>query len=144
MIVVNWISDGAQAVSVTYTNANGCNPLSPTVKNVTVYPLPVPTIAGASSVCVGTQGVVYSTESGMTNYTWTKSSGGTITGGGTSTSYTVTITWNTAGSQYVRVNYVNSNGCTASSSTTFPVTVNPLPVPTIYGPNSVCAGTTGV
>jgi len=144
MITVNWITAGAQTVSVIYTNTNGCTALVPTVKNVTVNPLPIPTITGAASVCVGSQGVTYTTEPGMTYYQWTKSAGGTITAGGTSTSNTITLTWTTAGSQSVSVNYTNSNSCMAASPTAYPVTVNPLPVPTITGNNNVCAGTTGV
>lgn len=143
-VTVTWNTTGAQTVSVNYTNTNGCTATTATVYNVTVHSLPVPTISGSASVCAGTTGVIYTTETGMTGYIWTVSTGGTITAGGTSTSNTVTITWNTAGSQTVSVNYTNTNGCTASSATTKNVTVNALPVPTITGAASVCAGTTGV
>ena len=59
----------------------------------------------------GSSGNVYTTQSGMTGYTWAVSSGGTITSGqGTNT---VTVTWNTAGTQTVSVTYTNSSitGC---------------------------------
>jgi hypothetical protein len=46
----------------------------------TVNPLPVPTITGPVSVCAVSAGNVYSTEPGMSGYTWNVSSGGTITG----------------------------------------------------------------
>ncbi len=141
-ITVTWTTAGAQTVSVNYTNGNGCMGASPTVKDITVNPLPIPTINGANSVCVGATSIDYATEAGMTGYIWTVSAGGTITAGaGTNT---ITVTWNTAGAQTVRVNYTNSNGCTASAPTVLNVTVNPLPVPTITGPNTVCAGTSGV
>ena len=52
---------------------------------VTVNALPVPTITGPAPACVGTTGNVYTTESGMTNYTWTVSGGGSVTAGGNST-----------------------------------------------------------
>jgi len=78
-------------------------------------------------VCIGTVGSVYTTEAGMTAYTWVVSAGGTITSGGTFTDNTVTITWNTAGPQTVSVNYTNATGCSATSPTVKPVTVNPLP-----------------
>jgi len=74
----------------------------------------------------------------MTNYVWTVSAGGTITAGGTSSSSTVTVTWNSAGAQTVTVNYTNSYGCNASTATVYNVTVNPSPVPVIYGNVSLC------
>jgi PKD-like domain/Secretion system C-terminal sorting domain len=87
--------------------------------------------------------VVYATQAGMTNYTWMVSAGGLVTAGGTATSNTVTITWNSAGAQTVSVNYANANGCVASTPTAFSVTVNPTPVPTIGSNNTPCVGSTG-
>jgi hypothetical protein len=143
VITVTWNTVGAQTVSVNYTNGNSCTAAAPTVYNVTVNPLPVPTITGSASVCVTSTGNTYTTQAGMTNYVWNVSAGGTVTAGGTSTSNTITVTWNTAGAQFVSVNYTNSNGCTAAAATVFNVTVNPLPVPTIAGPASICATSTG-
>ncbi|MDW5298920.1 MAG: SpvB/TcaC N-terminal domain-containing protein [Sedimentibacter sp.] len=39
----------------------------------------------------------------------------------------MTVTWTTVGTGHVRVNYTNSDGCTAASQTDKPVTVNPSP-----------------
>ena len=142
-VTVSWNTAGTQSVGVNYTNGNGCTAATATTYNVTVNALPVPTIAGPPSVCLNSTGNVYTTQAGMTGYVWTVSSGGTITAGGTATSNTVTVTWNTAGAQTVGVNYTNSNGCTAATATTYIVTVNALPVPTIAGPTPVCATTTG-
>jgi hypothetical protein len=141
-IVVLWSTSGAKTVTVNYTNANGCTAATPTVFNVTVNPLPVPTITGSTSVCAGTSGVTYATQTGMTGYTWAISAGGTITAGAGTNQ--ITVTWNTAGSQTVSVNYTNTNGCTAATPTVLNVTVYPRPVPTITGASAVCAGTTGV
>ena len=138
-----WNTSGSRWVSVNYTNSNGCTASTATVYPVTVNPLPVPSIMGNSSVCVGTTGVVYTTEPGMSTYTWGVSVGGTITAGGTTTSNTVTITWHTAGTQSVSVNYTAPSGCKAPFPVTYLVTVNPLPLPTLTGPATVCAGTTG-
>jgi len=100
-----------------------------------------PTIAGNNSACTGSAGNVYTTEALMTNYIWSVSAGGTVTAGGTASSNTVTVTWNTAGPQTVSVNYTNSYGCTATSSTVYNVSVNALPVPAISGPTSnICTG----
>jgi hypothetical protein len=140
-ITVTWNTTGAQSVSVNYTDTNGCTAYTPTVYEIMVNPLPVPTISGPDSICTGSSGNIYKTESGMTGYVWTVSSGGTITNG-TATN-TLTITWNTAGAQIISVNYTDTNGCAALTPTVYEITVNPLPVPTISGPDSTCAGSTG-
>jgi hypothetical protein len=137
-LYVNWSGTGAQSVCVNYNNASGCNAVTPTCYTVNVNPLPVPTIAGPSSVCSGSTGNVYTTQAAMTNYIWTVSAGGQITAGGTTTSNTVTVKWNTAGAQTVSVNYSNAGNCTASAAVSYPVTVNQTPVPTITGTNNLC------
>ena len=142
-ITVTWNTAGAQTVSVNYANANNCTAATATVYNVTVNALPTVTLNGPASVCAGSTSNVYTTEAGMSGYTWTVSAGGTITAGGTGTSNTVTVTWNTAGAQTVKVNYANANSCTAATATTYNVTVNALPVPVIAGPASACINSTG-
>ena len=132
-ITVTWNTAGAQTVSVNYTNANGCSAAYPTVYTITVNALPVPAILGPTPVCLGSTGNVYTTQAGMTNYIWAISAGGTITAGGSGTSNSVTVQWNTAGAQTVSVNYTNANGCSAALPTVYPVTVNALPVPAITG-----------
>ena len=102
---------------------------------------PVITITGPSTVCAGSTGVVYTTETGYNNYQWTVSGGGLITGGAGTSS--ITVSWNTAGAQTVSVNYQNSYGCSAPSPTVQNVTVNPQPSPAISGPNPVCQFSTG-
>ncbi len=142
-ITVTWNSSGAQTVSVNYANAAGCSAATPASMNVTVNTNPTPTISGNISACAGSTGNVYTTQTGMTNYQWIVSSGGTITAGGTSTSNTCTVTWSTAGSQTVSVSYTNSNGCTSGTPGVKNVTVHPLPQPTVSGPAEVCANSSG-
>jgi hypothetical protein len=80
----------------------------------------------------------------MSNYLWTVSAGGFLnTGQGTNT---IQVLWNTSGAQSVSVIFTNPSGCTASSPTVMPVTVNPLPDPAggISGSLTVCAGANGV
>jgi hypothetical protein len=143
-VTVTWNTPGTQTVTVNYANSFGCTAASPASFHVTVNALPQPTLAGPVSVCAGTSGNVYTTQSGMYNYTWYISPGGTLTAGGTSTKNTVTVTWNTAGSQHVSVDYNNANGCHAALPTTLNVTVNALPVPTISGPAVLCSGISGI
>lgn len=143
-VTVTWNTAPAQTVTVNYSDANGCTAATPTVKNVTVNPLPVPTIAGQTSVCTGTTNNTYSTEAGMSNYQWNISSGGTITGGNTTNS--ILVQWNTPGAQWLSVTYANANGCYAATPTVLNVTVNPLPgaAGTITGTASLCAGAQGI
>ena len=141
-ITVTWNTAGTDTVKVNYANAGGCSAAAPVNFPVTVNPNPQPTITGPASVCAGTPGNVYTTQAGMTNYQWSVSAGGTITAGGTGTSNSVTVKWNTAGAQSVSVNFTNSNGCTSQTATQFPVTVNPIPVPTLSGSATGCVNTT--
>ena len=139
-IMVTWNAAGAQTVSVNYTDGNSCTAATPTVKNVTVNTLPVPTITGNATACVNSTGNIYTTETGMSSYSWSVT-GGTITAGiGTNT---ITVTWNTSGAQSVSINYNNANNCPAASATVHTVTVDPSPVPTITGPVAVCINSTG-
>jgi len=102
---------------------------------------PVPTITGLSTVCQGVSGVNYTTEPGMTYYSWAVSSGGIITSG--SGTNQITVTWNVPGTQTVSVNYYNASLCTAANPTDYMVMVYPVPAPTITGTGSTCAGTSG-
>jgi gliding motility-associated-like protein len=139
-VTVTWTTTGAKTITVNYNNTNGCTATSATTYNVTVNALPVPTIAGPTPVCVGVAGNVYTTEAGMSNYTWVVSAGGTITAGGGTANNTVTVTWTTTGAKTVTVNYNNLNGCTATSPATHNVTVNALPVATASNNGPVCEG----
>ena len=142
-VTVSWGASGVRTLSVNYANSFGCYATNATVKNVTVNPLPSPTITGPASACASSAGNVYTTETGMMGYTWTVSAGGTITSGGSGTNNTVTVTWNTSGAQTVSVNYTNANGCAASAPVVKNVTVTALPVPTISGPAQACVSSAG-
>ena len=124
---ITWNTVGTESVSVGYTEpATGCTSAAPTSYAVTVHALPVPTITGNATVCNQSTGNIYTTETGMTGYTWLIT-GGTITGGGTSTDNTATVTWTSVGPQTISVNYNDANGCTAAAATVKNVTVLPLP-----------------
>ena len=78
---------------------------TPGQKNVsgeTHGPLNVPVLTGATSVCLNSTGNVYTTDAGHTNYVWNVV-GGSITSGGTLSSSTATVTWNTVGTQSISV-----------------------------------------
>ena len=142
-VTVTWNVLGAQNISVSYTNGNGCIAAAPGSIGVTVNPMPAPSIAGSNSLCVNSGYYDYQTEAGMVNYQWTISAGGTITfGQGTNQ---VQVLWSGAGSQWVRVNYSNSSGCTTATPAQYNITVKPLPGPagTVTGPQAICAGASG-
>ena len=142
IIQVTWNTAGAHWVKVNYTNSNHCSAIIPTQYNVTVNPVPVPAIVtGPSAVCGGNTGVTYTTQSGMTNYLWTVSGGGSIIADGTLVNDHITIRWNTSGTRWVKINYTNGNGCTATAPTQYNIMVNALPVASaITGGNAVCMG----
>ena len=132
---------GSFSVNAFNSSCNGT--ISPSFP-VIVNPYPIPTISGTVQACPGVA-YNYMTQPGMSNYTWNISSGGIITGGGTSTDNTVTVNWNTVGSQTVSVNYRDVNGCLGASPAIANVNVNPnLPVSISISPsdNPVCSGTT--
>ena len=100
------------------------NPATSNAITLTVNPLPVPVLTGLVTVISGTTGVVYTTQTGQLNYTWNISPGGTITAGGTTADPTATVTWNTAGAQWISVNYTNpQTGCSGAAATQLNVTV---------------------
>jgi uncharacterized protein (TIGR02145 family) len=99
---------------------------------------PIITITGNTSVYQGSS-EIYTTQPGMTGYTWTYSPGGNGVSGGTVTDNTITIQWNTLGAQWVRVNYTNADGCSATDPFQLDVTVLPNPVTIGFdSPDTTC------
>jgi len=138
-VSVTWNTSGAQSISVSYSDGNGCEPTNPTEYTVNVNALPTPTITGPATVCNGVT-ESYSTESGMSNYVWTVASGGTISGGqGTET---IIIDWATNGTHTISVTYTDGNTCDPITPTSTNITVVDLPTPTITGDDTVCEGHT--
>jgi len=124
--------------SVTVTDANGC---SATASTSITQPIQWwPELTGPTPVCQNSTGNVYTTDLGMTDYTWLVSAGGTITSGGTGADNTVTITWQTAGPQTVSVNYKTSAGCVAVAPKVKNVLVNVAPTPILTGDANVTQG----
>ena len=110
--------------SVTGYDTNGCQ--STNSKVVNVEALPVISISGNKTICIGQSTTL--TATGGTTYQWSNGmTGNSIVVSPTSTqAYVVTVT--------------NSNGCSSSLETT--VTVNSLPNITFSGTTEICAGGT--
>ena len=143
-VTVSWPYAGNRSISVNYTNTSGCSALAPTIYNVTINPAAIPTIGSSNNPCINSTNNQYITNSGMLNYVWAISPGGTIVSGlGTST---IDVTWTGVGAQWVSVSYTNTFGCTAVTPTVYNLFVNPLPnaAGSITGTAAVCAGTNGV
>ncbi len=144
---VTALTSGTVTITYTVAGTGGCADATAT-HAITVYALPNPTFTAqpSSDVCVGAL-VTYSTQTGQFDYDWDvngiEGTDYTITSGGIgSTSNSVTLIWLTDGPKEVSVNYSNANGCSATSSVTNSITINPLPEPTfIEEPsNPTCIG----
>lgn len=103
-------------------------------------------ISGASSVCQGQTGVVFSIASvaNATSYAWTVPTGVTITAGSTTNSITASFSTTFAGGV---MSVIPSNACgNGTVSPNFTLSVSPLPgaAGAITGSNSLCQGAAGV
>ncbi len=118
--LANMSSSGAYTVTV--TNANGCK--STANQNITVIPMPVPSIAasGATTFCQGKSVVL--TASGGTTYTWSNGVTTAINTVSTAGNYTVTA----------------ANGtCTATASKT----ISTIPAPSVRLTSTASNGLNG-
>jgi|APCry1669189101_1035198.scaffolds.fasta_scaffold00032_1 uncharacterized protein (TIGR02145 family) len=124
--------------------AGSCSPANSSPATVTVSPTPVPTVSGPTTCYPGSSGNIYTTETGMSGYSWTISAGGIINSGSGTNS--ISVTWNTAGAQYVTITYTNGSGCSPVSPFTYNVTVSDIPGPAgpITGVPTVCQQQAGV
>lgn len=129
-------------ISVYGTNQYGNG--AATALYVTVNPLPgeAGTISGPAEVCATETSVLYSIDeiTEATSYVWTLPEGAT----GSSTTNTINVDFTYAVTGYIFVYGVN--GCGDGLNSAMQVIVTPLPdeAGAISGPNSVCAGETGI
>jgi len=143
-ITVDWGIAGQRYIAVNYANDYGCYATQPVYHSITVLSVPVPIISGDDMVCEGSTGATYTTQPNYTGYTWSVSSGGTITSGAGTNS--IAVTWNTSGNHSVSVNYTNELGCDAIVPSVFGVVVTPrplTPVITQYGDTLVSSANSG-
>jgi uncharacterized protein (TIGR02145 family) len=144
MITILWTTTGLKTISVNYTNNQNCTASSASAYNINVTTLPAPTLTGLTTVCKNIP-VTYTTDSGMSNYSWVVSSGGTVISGGATTDATITISWNNPGTETIQVNYYAGTGCTAPSPTILTITIKPSPIIANAGTSAVCSdGTTNI
>ena len=125
-------------VQVSYENEGGCTSYGGLSVMVNA-----PVINGPSQSCVGTTGVQYTTEVGMSDYIWSVVGGSNIIGQGTSS---ISLDWGTELPFSVAVTYTNPiTGCT--STTQMDIGVYPTPslqITNDIGPAILCKESTVV
>ncbi len=96
-------------------------------------------IAGLQTVCQNTAGVSYSVASLplTTGYVWTLPAGASITTGANTNSITVAFSASALSGNITVAGY---NTCGTGLTSSLPITVNLLPIPTVSGLTSVCQG----
>ena len=148
-VTLRFLTTGSKTVTVYYTNGNGCTAASATSStptNINTLPVITYTAQAAPNVCLGVD-VTYTTQSGMTGYTWVipgqvLNTDYSITSGGTTADNSITLKYLTPGIKYVTVNYINLNGCMAASpAPSLSTTANSLPTVTFTStPTGSCVG----
>jgi len=99
-------------------------------------PLVTPSVTGPTEACSNTGGYVYTTDPGMTNYSWAVSPGGIITGGGGTN--VITVTWIVAGPQTITISYFQAT--TPAVLNVMVQTSLAVGITTLASANPVCAG----
>ncbi len=129
----NTFTDGQQ-VTVTVTDANGCEGTSPAV-TVTIFPNPTVTIAAdITEICDGQSVTVTATSATASNYEFFVN-GGSVQDGASNKYSTTTL----ADGDQVTCEVTTAQGCTATSNVlTF--IVHPVPTAVLSGDASICPG----
>lgn len=98
-----------------YNATNDCTSSVPrTAVEVPVIPLPtIPNITGVNLVDPNSTNITYTSQTGMSSYTWTVT-GGTITSGQGTAS--INVSWGAVGSGTVTETYTNASNCSATNS----------------------------
>jgi SdrD B-like domain/GEVED domain/PKD-like domain len=128
-------TSGTITLRYTATDSKGCKATDEITFNIG-NTAPKKIVMGANSPCAGSVEVYSIPATAGNTYNWQVLSGGTVTGGGTSN--TVTVSWsNVAGGPHVVcVKETDANGCTQRDSAL--VTIKANPTVTVTAP-TVCA-----
>ncbi|TNE79786.1 MAG: hypothetical protein EP332_09870, partial [Bacteroidetes bacterium] len=129
-VLIQFNDTGVQTITLRQINPSNCD--SVTTFPVYVVPIPLPEITGADTACEFENSNYSTTLTGVT-YRWSVS-GGTIVGSDNNQS--VTVNWNTTGTQVVTLDVVGIIGCLAQA--TYNVEVLAKPHPIIAGDDSTC------
>jgi hypothetical protein len=133
--IVNWAVTGSHILSVTASNICGIGVTGTLPVTIAQIPSQTSPINGSTNVCQSTQTYTIP-QSNSVNYTWSLSSGGTITANGN----TATINWTTAGTHTLSVTPFNDCGVGSARSILVTVTEVPQQPSTVVGNLTVCQG----
>ncbi|MCX7736086.1 MAG: PKD domain-containing protein [Candidatus Kapabacteria bacterium] len=130
---VIWLGGPNGSITLKQTvDSTGCT--DSLTKNVVINPLPAPKITGDDRLCFGSQ-TFYKVQAKPNLVSRWTVDGGLINGPNDKDS--VSITWNSAGSNTVKVIQTDTlSGCRDSAS--YSVIVNPLPVVEFFGETNTC------
>ncbi len=133
--IVNWAVSGDYVLDVVASNLCGVSPTG--TLNIDIFEIPnqPSPIIGNSNVCQSTQTYTIPSVNNV-DYTWSLSSGGTIT----STDNIATINWTTAGTHTLSVIPFNECGIGSARSILVTVTEVPQQPSTVVGNLTVCKG----
>lgn len=133
-VSIHWNTGGSGSVTVTETNSSNCS-VSTTLP-ISINLRPTVTIAGSSAGCVNANGTYSTTWTPNTNFVWTVSGGGIISGNGTTS---IDVDWFVIGNNSVTLTLINTiTGC--SGTLTLPVQVDIMSAPVVNaGVMSGCA-----
>lgn len=120
--VISFTPLASGVVSVSGTASNNC--IGTGSVNITVNTTPTLSVSGASAVCFGSS--VTQTVTGANTYSWSNNMSGSI------------VTFSPQASTLYTITGVAANSC--SSIATQSITVNPLPIVTVNGSLTICAG----
>jgi gliding motility-associated-like protein len=137
IITVTYTATSVSGSFSVYASKSNCYGTTSPSFSVIVNSTSIPTINGSAQACFGYI-YNYTTQPGMSNYSWNISSGGTIISGeGTDQ---IKVKWNALGSQFIDINYNTPEGCTTSNPTILPVFVGSVAAISID--TAICFGQT--
>ncbi|MEI8203331.1 MAG: FG-GAP-like repeat-containing protein [Bacteroidota bacterium] len=142
-----WVDYGLSSLPgiITVKGQNTCGSGGTSFKAINVNPLPYSpsSISGDSTVCVGTNNVMYSVPliANANSYIWTLPNGAT----GISTTNSILVNYSIS-AQSGNISVKGHNNCGDGPSSTFSVTLKPMPddAQNISGTSPVCTGTNNV
>ncbi|CAN5507161.1 hypothetical protein BH11BAC1_BH11BAC1_16540 [soil metagenome] len=130
-IDVLWNTIGTGSITLTATNASGCD--TTITYPVNIFPQPAPVISGSILVCTPSTSIYRVVSPGANSFNWVVN-GGIIAG--TSNVDSIMVLWNSPGTGVVTLTELNSNGC--DSTVSMNVNLSSTPVTSINGPQNIC------
>jgi gliding motility-associated-like protein len=129
------------AGTITVKNGLGCSSTSANNFTITIDTLPIATTGGNSIICSDSSVTISGAHAQYGTIAWTEDGTGNITSGGLTISPTYTASAGDEGNT-VTLTMTVSNGNICSSSATYTVKVDSLPVALVSGNKTICSDST--